>query len=665
MNRKLKRAVLDKTRLYNRYKRYPNSRNWELYRLQRNLVTKTRKSAIRDYFKTKCSEGVKNPNFWKTVKPFLTNKGTMQSDTIMIKSGNKILTDPKAVAQEMNNFYVNIASEIGGNVDLEQEPTESNSEFVQRCSNHFEHHPSIVSIGQKMNKCDFNFHPTDQDTVLKIIKNIDTSKATGFDMIPSKLLKPAAPLISYHLRDIFNQCISSNIFPDGAKPADVVPLFKKGDNLTIKNYRPVSILPSMSKILERIIHEQLKTFLQEVLDHRISAYRAGYSCQYALLRLIEDWKLALEQKKHVGSVLMDLSKAFDCLAHPLIIAKLRAYGLSIDGCAFLWSYLNDRKQRVKLAGTFSDTRRIIKGVPQGSVLGPIVFNLFINDLYATLENSILTNYADDNTITAVQDTKAKLLQTLTSESDAAISWFINNMMEANPTKFQAIALKNKEDLTISIAGSPINTDKHVTLLGVTLDKDLNFNEHIKTLCRKAAAQIAVLQRLSSYLDFNSRMAIFRCFILSHFSYCNLVWHFCGATNTSKLERLQFRALKFVFQDWDSNYTELLKKAKLPTLELARNRAILIEVFKSVNHLSPSFMWDLFEVRTTRYNLRNNNQLCVGHSRTVRQGQLSLRVYGAKLWNSLPDDFKNCDFKTFKHKVSSWTPPTCKCSSCRS
>ena len=149
------------------------------------------------------------------------------------------------------------------------------------------------------------------------------------------------------------------------------------------------------------------------------------------------------------------------------------------------------------------------------------------------------------------------------------------MMEANPSKFQLIILKSKDTTTIQISDNRVESEDSVTLLGVTLDKNLNFNSHTSILCRKAASQLAVLQRLSGYLDFKARMAIFRCFILSHFNYCNLVWHFCGATNTAKLERLQHRALKFVYQDWSSSYEDLLKKAKLPTLELSKIRSILL------------------------------------------------------------------------------------------
>ena len=255
-----------------------------------------------------------------------------------------------------------------------------------------------------------------------------------------------------------------------------------------------------------------------------------------------------------------------------------------NGCALIWSYLSQRRQRVKLSGAVSEWLDLLKGVPQGSILGPILFNIFMNDLYMALTRVSLYNYADDNTLSAVGSSRQEVVECISQESQVAVKWFEDNMMEANSTKFQAMLPRDTEDSTsIPLGDSTVTTEKDVKLLGVTIDDQLNFHiKHVSELCRKAGAQLRVLQRLSCHLDQPARMGIFRCFILSHFNYCSLVWHFCGAVQTARMERIQYRALKFVFSDFDATYEDLPNRAKLPTLQLSRKRRILIEVFKALD-----------------------------------------------------------------------------------
>ena len=194
-------------------------------------------------------------------------------------------------------------------------------------------------------------------------------------------------------------------------------------------------------------------------------------------------------------------------------------------------------------------------------------------------------------------------------------------------------------------------------VGLHLDRLLDFNKQIKELCRKAACQLNVLQRLARHLDQEGRMAIFRAFIISHFNYCPLVWHLCGATNTKKLERIQFRALRFVFLDFESDYATLLDRAGLPTLELSRKRAILIDIFKNLMHQSPAFTWNSYKPKHINYNLRNTNTLCIPHSKTTIYGLQTLTAYGAKLWNSLPNNITSCtDLNHFKSAIETWQEP---------
>ncbi len=176
MNGELRRSVRQKTRLHNIYRKHPTKHNWELYKQQRNITTNIRRDAIRNYFNSKCSDGPRNSNFWKTMKPF-TNKGSKDGSSIMIKTSDSIETKPKEVANLMNNFYVTIASEIGGKINLDQ-GNSSNKDYVSKCETHFVDHSSIMNIENNMEKCDFTFRHTDSSAVEKIVKGIDTKKAT-------------------------------------------------------------------------------------------------------------------------------------------------------------------------------------------------------------------------------------------------------------------------------------------------------------------------------------------------------------------------------------------------------------------------------------------------------------------------------------------------------
>ena len=180
------------------------------------------------------------------------------------------------------------------------------------------------------------------------------------------------------------------------KLADITPLFKKDDTLSKENYRSVNLLIAVSKVFERILCDQLNKFFEKVLSSFMSAYRKGHNCQHVILRLTEHWRQALDNGNISGTVAMDLSKAFDRMPHGLLIAKLHAYGLSDDACNMVISYLKDRRQRVKVMGEFSDCATINRGVPQGSIMGSLLFNIFLNDLFYVDMNCEIANYADDN-----------------------------------------------------------------------------------------------------------------------------------------------------------------------------------------------------------------------------------------------------------------------------
>ena len=244
--------------------------------------------------------------------------------------------------------------------------------------------------------------------------------------------------------NLINKCMKQNVFPDIMKCAEISPIFKKNDALDKNNYRPVSILTGFSKLYESSMDDQLSAYFSGVLNDFVNAFRMGYSCQSLLVKAIDDWKCAVDNNDITGVLSMDLSKAFDCLPHSLLIAKLSAYGISDDSCQLVGSYLSSRKQRVKIGQHRSSWSTISKGVPQGSILGPLLFNIFINDIFHFIEHCKMYNYADDNTMSLSAPSLNEVKGKLQNDTHNAIQWFIDNGMVPNPSKFQFMVISNKK-----------------------------------------------------------------------------------------------------------------------------------------------------------------------------------------------------------------------------
>ena len=314
------------------------------------------------------------------------------------------------------------------------------------------------------------------------------------------------------------------------------------------------------------------------------------------MKCVDNWKISLHKKQFVGLLFMDLSKAFDCLPHGLIMAKLLVYGVTTAACELLFSYLHERKQGVKISSSRSDWTTLSKEVPQGSILGPLLFNIFMNDLFLFIEKCNLYNYADDNLLDSSSENLSELLINLKVGGRNAIDWFIKNGMQANPNKLHFMLLfptpieKQMRDLYNGIS---LESEADTTVLGVTIDDQLNFSNHISACCSTAARQLNALARIVKYIDIGSPKTIYNSFILSNFNYCPLVWHFCGKTNNDKLEKIPERALRILYQDHNSSNDDLLKTAGTSTLLIQRLRLMILTVFKSLNSLNPPCLNGIF------------------------------------------------------------------------
>ena len=433
------------------------------------------------------------------------------------------------------------------------------------------------------------------------------------------------------------------------------------------NYRPVSVLNTFSKIYERFLQEELTPFIDTCLSKFISAYRKHYGSSHVLIRLIESWKENLDNNAFVGAVLMELSKAFDCVPHDLLIAKLHAYGLTLDTLVYFYSYLKRRKQSVKINNIFSTFQTLLSGVPQGSILGPIFLNIFLNDLILFITNADLFNFADDNTISAMGKTIPELISTLEEQSNNAIDWFQNNDMIINPEKSHIIIInKNSrinETHTLNIGGEIIKTEQNVTLLGIEIDDKLNFQKYVGGICKRAAGQLNSIYRLSSSntLNATTKNVLIESFVYSNFNYCPLVWHFCSPGSVRKMEKIQERALRLLTNETECTYEHLLSIVNKPSLEIRRQRTLATEVFKTINNLNPDYMKDIFIKNVRR---GGSNKLYVQSHRAKTYGEKSLKTLGPKIWNDLPEDIRTAtSLSRFKILIKTWSGPSCNCNLC--
>lgn len=487
----------------------------------------------------------------------------------------------------------------------------------------------------------FKFREITIDEIKKKINKLKPNKSPGPDQCHPLVLKELVEAIAIPLHIIFNLSIKTGKVPLNWKSGNITPIFKKGSRLLPSNYRPVSLTSILCKLLESCIRDQILTFVKDnnIFSDDQHGFRPHRSCVTQLLIIMDEWTKILDEGNNIDCIYLDFAKAFDSVSHNRLLMKLTNIGFGDTPLQWVKSFLSDRRQRVCLPGAQSEWVPVTSGVPQGSVLGPILFLLFINDLPDAI-NTFVKIFADDTKIynTVKNEEDVALLQ---QNIDNAVSWSKTWQLPFNDSKCKVLHIgkKNTEaNYTIGEGEAKINLERvqEEKDLGVTFDDKLDFKTHINQSILKANRILGILKRNFCQLDQPSFTLLYKSMVRPHLEYGNTIWRPHKREDINRIEKIQRRATKQIKSISHLSYEERLSILRLPTLEYRRARGDMIQTYKilhKIDDLDPTLFFNLADNNRTR-----GHPLKLNKPRArldIRKYSFSVRVINE--WNSLPEE----------------------------
>ena len=625
----LNESIKMKNKLYiNRNRGDNKEEKLAFYKHNRNKLNHILRITERKYYQdllTKHQSNVKKS--WQVIKTII-NKRKYKPINTKFKCNETITEDGQVISNKFNNFFVNVGATLAKNIPI---TTKSPVECI--ITNNTEH---------------FVFDPVSENEVLRIIGNFKDSSAV-WDELKPLVMKNIKESIKTPLTHICNKSFSSGLFPSELKIANVIPIFKSGDEMVFSNYRPVSVLPVFSKLLERLMYNRLICFINEnklLYDYQFD-FQKGKSTYMAMVMLVEKISEALDRGECVIGVFLDFSKAFDTVDHKIVLQKLEIYG--VNGASLKWfeSYLSERTQYVTYNSVKSARERVNCGVPPGSILGPLLFLLYINDLSSVSEYCYSVLFADDTNVFISGENVNVLCSRLNDELEGIREWLCCNKLSLNVSKthYMSFTPRNKivPDIDVKIHGVSVERVYATKFLGVIIDSKLTWKPHIEYICKKLSKCVGTIAKVRRKLHRLSLITLYYSFAYPYFIYCNHVWGNNYASTLEKIKIIQKRPIRTIScSPYRAHTAPLFYANRLLTISDINTYTIGAFMYRFLNGNLPDIFEGFFVKNRDRnvhqYNVRNADELYVPYARLdVRN--FSLKIAGAKLWNVLPNHIK--------------------------
>jgi hypothetical protein len=561
--------------------------------------------------------------FWKFIKSKLTYKA---STPALLSNDGKIISDSLAKAEALNDFFASVFIKDDG----------LNPNW------------NITLSDNLLSDVEF-----EEYIIFKKIEKIPSKLSSGPDSIPSLLMKKCALTLAKPLSKLFSESFNQGILPNDWLLADVTPIFKnKGSNSNVNNYRPISLTCVPCRIMESVISDAIRFHVMDKISASQHGFLSGRSTVTQLLETLEDWTLSLDNNKVIDVLYIDIAKAFDSVSHIKLISKLELYGISGKLLIWIKAFLSNRKQRVVIDGTKSDWKEVTSGVPQGSILGPLLFLLYVNDLPKAIKNSEVKLFADDCKIYIAFKWSEDSSHLLQEDIDSISTWAESSQLSIAFSKCAILHLGNKNPKNeFSFSGNiRIPSVKSFKDLGVTISHNLKFGEHIDNIKKSASSASNLIHKCFSYKNPSFLIKMFNTFVRPKLEYASQVWNPVNRKDIKTLERVQRNFTKRIPGLRYLPYAERIRRLKTTTLELRRIHLDLIFTYKLCHNKmridkSKFFIFKTSQTRGHRLTIRKPKP-----NKIIRKSFYSSRI--VDIWNSLPENIALApNITTFKRELS--------------